>query len=339
MENSIQRLLLSDRELQLQGGSDLASRAHVLLQQQKESWPLLRAGYAGLADVRTRTIDMDGFSVRVQWNPARIVSSLAMVDSESIGRRKCFLCPANLPGEQRGILFSGKYLVLCNPIPIFGEHFTIPYTTHTLQRIGPSFGAMLDLAHAMQNRYTLMYNGPKSGASAPDHLHFQAGEKGFLPLEKEIDRLLSEGEVLSLTKTMHVVAVDAGLRRYFALRSGERESLVGALRVLESAVAGGASGKDEPMMNIIASFDRGTWTVLVFPRAKHRPSIYFAQGDDRILISPAAVDCGGVLVAPVEKDFQRLTADHVRGMFGEIFLSRDAFVKVCATIAGNLTPR
>jgi len=339
MEPSIQRLLLSDREIHLRDGSDLAARAHILLRQQKETWPLLRAGYAGLAEVRTRTIAMDGFTIRVQWNPARIVSSSARVDDESIRRRKCFLCPANLLAEQRGILFASSYIVLCNPFPIFEEHFTIPHTTHTMQRIGSSFGTMLDLAHAMQKRYMLTYNGAKSGASAPDHCHFQAGEKGFLPLEKEITRLVAGGEVLADTKTMQVVAVDAGLRRHIVLRSGERESLIGALRVVESAFAEATGDKEEPMMNILASFDRGTWTVLIFPRAKHRPSMYFAQGDERILISPAAVDCGGVLTTPLEKDFQRLTADRIREIFGEIFLSAGMFQKACAHLSRNLTTR
>ncbi len=339
MEPSIQRLLLSDREIHLRGGSDLAARAHILLRQQKETWPLLRAGYAGLSDVRTRTLDMDGFTIRVEWNPARIVSSAAKVDDESIRRRKCFLCAANLPAEQRGILFASSYIVLCNPFPIFGEHFTIPHTTHTLQRIGPSFGTMLDLAHAMQKRYTVTYNGPRSGASAPDHLHFQAGEKGFLPIEKEITGLVSKGEVLADTQTMRAVAVDAGLRRYLVLRSGERESLIGALRVVESALAVATGEKEEPMMNILASFDRGAWTVLIFPRAKHRPSMYFAQGEEKILISPAAVDCGGVLTTPLEKDFHRLTADAVREIFGEIFLSGVTFQSACANLARNLTPR
>jgi hypothetical protein len=339
MDPLIQRLLLSDRELDLRGGSDLASRAHVLLRKQKESWPLLRAGYEGLSRVQTRTIDLDGFPVRLQWNPARIVSSSAAVDPESIRARKCFLCPANLPGEQRGILFGGSYLVLCNPFPIFQEHYTIPHTSHTPQRIGLSFGTMLDLAQAMQKRYTLVYNGPKSGASAPDHLHFQAGEKGFLPLESDIDRLIGEGEVLTESRTMQVVAVDSQLRRFIALRSRERDPLIGAFKTVESAFAGAAGEREEPMMNVLASFERGAWTVLAFPRAVHRPSMYFAQGDRKILISPAAVDCGGVLIAPLEKDFQRLTADHIREMFGEIFLSFPAFQEVRSHLAGNLNRR
>jgi hypothetical protein len=339
MEPSIQRILLSDRELPLRGGSDLATRARLLLRQQKETWALLRTGYAGLQDVRTRTIMLEGCSLRVQWNPARIVSSSANLDAESISRRKCFLCAANLPEGQRGILFAGSYLVLCNPFPIFAEHFTIPHTSHTDQRIGPSFATMLDLAHAMQKRYLVSYNGPRSGASAPDHLHFQAGEKGFLPIESELGALEAEGRVLSDTKTMRVVATEGGLRRFIVLRAAERAPLVGALGALESALGGTTGEKEEPMMNILAWYDSGAWTVVVFPRAKHRPSAYFAQGEEKILISPAALDCGGVLTTPLEKDFNRLTEENVRVMFGEIFLAGDVFHRVCENLAVDLSPR
>jgi hypothetical protein len=339
MEPFIQRLLLSDHELPLREGSDLGTRARLLLRQQKETWPLLRTGYAGLQEVRTRTIVLEGCSLRIQWNPARIVSSSANMDAESISRRKCFLCAANLPEGQRGILFAGSYLVLCNPFPIFGEHFTIPHTTHTDQRIGPAFATMLDLAHAMQKRYLVTYNGPRSGASAPDHLHFQAGEKGFLPIESEIGGLEAEGRVLSDTKTMRVVAAEGGLRPFVVLRSAERESLIGALRAVESALVEATGEKEEPMMNILCWYDSGAWTVVVFPRAKHRPSAYFAQGEEKILISPAAVDCGGVLTTVLEKDFNRLTEEKVRVMFGEIFLSGGTFHRVCENLAVNLSPR
>ncbi len=339
MEPSIQRILLSDRELPLRGGSDLATRARLLLRQQKETWPLLRTGYAGLQDVRSRTIELEGCSLHIQWNPARIVSSSANTDAESISHRKCFLCAANLPEGQRGILFAGSYVVLCNPFPIFGEHFTIPHTSHTDQRIGPSFATMLDLTHAMQKRYLVTYNGPRSGASAPDHLHFQAGEKGFLPIENELGVLEAGGRVLSDTKTMRVVAAEGGLRRFIVLRSADRESLIVALGALESALAGTTGEKEEPMMNILAWYGSGEWTVVVFPRARHRPSAYFAQGEEKILLSPAAVDCGGVLTTPLEKDFNRLTEENLRVMFGEIFLAGDLFFRFCDNLAANLSPR
>jgi hypothetical protein len=138
---------------------------------------------------------------------------------------------------------------------------------------------------------------------------------------------------------MRVVAAEGGLRPFVVLRSAERESLIGALRAVESALVEATGEKEEPMMNILCWYDSGAWTVVVFPRAKHRPSAYFAQGEEKILISPAAVDCGGVLTTVLEKDFNRLTEEKVRVMFGEIFLSGGTFHRVCENLAVNLSPR
>ncbi|MEO6436022.1 MAG: DUF4922 domain-containing protein, partial [Tepidisphaeraceae bacterium] len=134
---------------------DLSADAKALLESQKQTWPMLREGYGALDSIRTRTIQLDGFAMRVQFNPRRITSSAAKVDEESIRERKCFLCETNLPPQQRGIAFGDDYLILCNPFPIFPEHFTIPHRRHVPQRIYDSFGAMLDLARAIGSRYTI----------------------------------------------------------------------------------------------------------------------------------------------------------------------------------------
>jgi len=337
MDAAIERRLLSDRELPGFAGSDLASRAHALLEQQKETWPLFGQSYAALDQVKTRTVDMGDFSMRVQWNAARIVSSSAKVDDASIRARKCFLCVANLPVEQRGLMYGSSHIVLGNPYPIFREHLTIPHLMHTPQRIDESFGTMLELARAMQRRYLVTYNGPRSGASAPDHLHFQAGEKGFLPMEEDFERLVAEGRELSGGGAVRAYAVDAQLRRFFVLRSGMREPLIEAFLGLERALAGALGEKEEPMMNVIASFTGALWTVTVFPRARHRPSVYFAEGDAKILISPAAIDCGGVLTTPLEKDYERLTAAKIREIFQEIFITKEAFAAARALMAKSLS--
>ena len=248
MDPSIERLLLSDRELRLGTAADLAARARALLEQQKENWPLLRQGYDDRTKVQTRTIELENFSVRVQFNPARITSSAASVDEESIRNRPCFLCAENLPLGQRGILYGSSFLVLCNPFPIFREHYTICHTTHTGQRIEPSFGAMLDLSRAAQSRYLLLYNGPRSGASAPDHLHFQAGEKGFLPIEEDLRREAKGSRVMCETPELLVQSVDDGLRRFVVLESSERSAVLAAFRALVSSCASLGSEKEEPMM-------------------------------------------------------------------------------------------
>ena len=312
---------------------------------------MFRRSYAALDAVKTREIDMGGFTLRVQWNPARITSSSAKVDEASIRARKCFLCAANLPEEQRGLLYGSNHIVLGNPFPIFREHLTIPHLTHTPQRIDESFGTLLDLARAMQRRYLVTYNGPRSGASAPDHLHFQAGEKGFLPIEEDLERLIAGGREIARNgdapgaadaTEVRAYAVEAQLRRFFVLRSTFRDPLVDVFLLLLAALAGATGEKEEPMLNILAWFAGAIWTVVVFPRARHRPSVYFAEGDEKILISPAAIDCGGVLTTPLEKDFERLTASKLREIFREIFVTSELFTSATAlaekSLAGVRTP-
>ena len=169
-----------------------ASKAHALLEQQKGAWEMLRNGYDTLRTVRTRVFEFDGFQVKVQFNPGRLTSTVAKVDAASIKERKCFLCTENLPPAQRGIPSDGDYLVLCNPFPIFPEHFTISSVRHTPQLIRDSFGTLLNLTRDLGSRYTVLYNGPRCGASAPDHLHFQAGNRSYLPIDAEYQALKTD---------------------------------------------------------------------------------------------------------------------------------------------------
>ena len=87
-----------------------------LLSEQKKAWLDLRKGCDSLRDVRERDISCGGFSVRLQYNPGRIKSSLAAVGGKDANERRCFLCLDHLPGDQKGILYRGEYLILCNPI-------------------------------------------------------------------------------------------------------------------------------------------------------------------------------------------------------------------------------
>ena len=155
-----------------------------LLTSQLASWETARNNYTALSGVQVKELDVNGIPYKVQFNPARIVSSGAKVDAQSIKERKCFLCPANLPPVQKGIPFEGHYNILVNPFPIFPRHLTIPEVAHVNQRIAVRFKDMLALAQTLTD-YTIFYNGPKCGASAPDHAHFQAGNKGFMPIEKD----------------------------------------------------------------------------------------------------------------------------------------------------------
>jgi hypothetical protein len=323
----LEHLMLSPETL-LSGttGPGVAELSRALLAQQRETWELLRNGYRSLDTVRTREFAFEDAVILIQYNPGRITSSSAKVDEKSIKERKCFLCVQHLPPDQRGLAYGDGYVILCNPFPITPEHFTIPRLAHVPQGIEGTFDVLLDLARDMSPLYNVFYNGPKCGASAPDHMHFQAGTRGFIPIDAEFPRL-SEifGKVIATQVGFRAVAVNGPLRRFLALE-GSRRDLIGEgfsryLHVLREKTG----EADEPMVNLLGSYQDGAWRILVFPRTRHRPSFFFAEGEKRLLISPAAVDVGGVSVTPLEEDFKKITRDHIVQMFDEVTLGKDAF--------------
>jgi hypothetical protein len=322
------RVLIDELDLApYRRGGTLADAASALLAQQRVTWELLRKGYASLETVQTRVFEFDGFEVKVQFNPGRLTSSSAKVDEKSISERPCFLCHRNLPADQRGIRLLDDYVLLCNPFPIFPEHFTIAHIEHRPQRILPSFQALLECARMLAPRYTIVYNGPKCGASAPDHFHLQAGLRAFMPFERELRALAPRnGHTLIDTLTLRAFTLRYYLRTFIAFQSAEPGALIDTfseLHAIAREVAGG--GEDEPMINVLCWFDEDVWTVAVFARAKHRPSFYFAEGDAKLLLSPAAVDVGGVCTLPIERDFRRITRDHIVQMFEEISMDTNDF--------------
>lgn len=322
-----EHLLVTDAELSgFSTGTDLASKAHGLLLHQQRSWDTLRDGYSSLQLVRTREFAFDGFVIKAQYNPRRLTSSAAKVDEKSIRERKCFLCPQHLPPAQRGFMYGSDYIVLCNPFPIFPEHFTLPHREHTPQEIMNSFGVLLDLGRDMAGRYLVTYNGPRSGASAPDHKHFQAGNRSFLPLDQEYESIKrSAGEELNANERIRVYSIERYLRSLFSFESADAMILQKAFALFYGAFQAATGSGEEPMMNIIVSYENGEWRVLLFPREKHRPSFFFEEGEKRILVSPAAVDLGGVLTMPREEDFTKITRDHIVRIYSEVTLAPAAF--------------
>jgi ATP adenylyltransferase/5',5'''-P-1,P-4-tetraphosphate phosphorylase II len=308
----------------------LTDHADRLLQNQKTSWSQLRDGYASLRSAQTRTVECVGFSVVLQFNPARIVSTGAKVDERSIRERRCFLCLQNLPEAQKGVLFQEHFLILCNPAPIFDHHFTIAHTDHREQVIEGSVGTLLDLARDLHG-YTVFYNGPRCGASAPDHLHFQACPSGIIPVERD-----SAGtEYRSSHKTQSNVSIwsmkDYG-RQVIVLESAHQNELESVFLQLIAAMKSVLKQSDEPMINVLCFFKEGRWTIIVFPRSKHRPDVYFKEGPERILISPAAADVGGFIVTPVEKDYRVTDAGLVESIFREVSLDRPAVDQILSAL-------
>lgn len=303
-----------------------------LLTEQLQTWEMAKANYDALTTVRVKELDVNGWLYKVQFNPARIVSSAAKVDSKSIQERKCFLCPANLPAVQKGLPFGGHYSILVNPFPIFPKHLTIPETEHVDQRIKVRFGDMLQLAKELEE-YILFYNGPKCGASAPDHAHFQAGSKGFLPIEKEW-KYKKAGKIASY-KDATLWYLNDSVRATLIIESEEKEPATFLFNTIYDALELKLE-EAEPMMNVLAWYEESKWVTCIFPRDKHRPSCYFAEGDKNILLSPASVDMGGVFITPLEKDFEKITATDIETILSEVCISSNNFLRLKQLIKERL---
>ena len=293
----------------------------ILLSEQLSSWEMAQNNYDALKRVRVKDVEVNGCLYKIQFNPARIVSSAAKVDSKSIQERKCFLCPANLPPMQKGILFGEHYQKLVNPFPIFPKHLTAPELQHIDQHILHRFGDMIDLA-AYAEDYVIFYNGPKCGASAPDHMHFQAGNKGFLTIEQEWKEKRTEKIITCKDATLWALNDDP--RTTLLIEAGSKETAIMLYNTVYQAMPS-KSGENEPMMNVLVWKEQRNWVACIFPRDKHRPSCYTAEGDANILISPASVDMGGVFITPLEKDFEKITANDIADILGEVCLKPAAF--------------
>jgi hypothetical protein len=306
-----------------------------LYRQQESTWPGLRAGLEALGAAETRLMRLRHSRVLLQHNPQRLVSTGAKVDSATIKERPCFLCTANMPPEEKGINFLGRYLILCNPFPILPEHLVITEREHTPQRLDGRELELITLARHLGPNHVVLYNGPACGASAPDHLHFQAGIKSRLPLIAEVDQQAQR--VLKVTAGLRVRTLEDYRVNVIIGESFNQLALAQWLmRTIDvfQEIAYPVDQREidelppEPMINLVVEDDTLQTRVYIFPRERHRPSSYFAEGADRLTISPAAIDLAGLLVAPVREDFHRLTIEAVEKIYREVTLSDKKFAEL-----------
>jgi len=302
----------------------LAEEVEKIRNSQLQEWALAKVNYDNLRTVKTKKIVIDGIPMIIQFNPKRITSSAAKVDTKSIQERKCFLCPDNLPEQQKGIDFIGKYLILVNPFPIFPKHLTIPSYKHEPQQIKGKVADMLELAYRLQD-YVFFYNGPKCGASAPDHLHFQAGNKGFLPIEKDFDSFEKENII---TKSNIRISLLADYPCGTFMMESEDILLIDEYfnKIYQALEI--KPEEYEPMMNVLAWYSQDRYKLCFFPRVQHRPSCFYGEGENNILISPASVDMGGVFITPLEKDFDKIKEGDVSKIIREVCLDKASLRKI-----------
>ncbi len=305
--------------------SSLPSQADAdrLFEEQLAVWPETRQRYEELAHIRTHDIRLEKTDFRLQFNPARIRSTGAKVDEHSIARRPCFLCSSNRPAKQLALPCGPGFELLVNPFPIFPRHYTIVARRHMPQRIAPYVELLLALAERLTH-CTVFYNGPASGASAPDHLHFQAGTKGLMPVEEGWKH--SENQLLATRGTASLLLLNDRPCTTLVVRCSQRDD---ACTLLSDTIARlPLSPSDgEPRLNLLARSEPadGGLTVFLFPRTRHRPTCYTAPEEEhRILVSPGAADMGGLLILPREEDYLKLTLADAERIFADVSLPRQA---------------
>ena len=337
-KDRLRTLEIMARQQMLQGKQELINDSPLqrFFNRQLEKWDDARRRYQDLRNVKTRELTVGASSVQVQWNPARIVSTGASIDKKVLAERPCFLCEANRPKEQTKKSVDSHFDLLVNPYPILPVHFTIPSVRHEPQRIRDNYSEIYKLLDEYPEMM-VFYNGPKCGASAPDHAHFQAGTSGRLPLQLSWQRLsrnlttivsLNEGEDISLINEYHCPAL---LIRCHSQYSGEQLFL----RLYEALPM--QEDDAEPMMNIVSwrrerhgdsTSGIDEYLSVVFPRAKHRPDCYYAQGDDQYIISPGTLDMAGLIITPRQEDFERLTPEKALAILNEVSLSKEQLQQV-----------
>jgi len=292
---------------------------HQLLQRQMGNWPLLKSNYENLIGVKHRSFKFSGFEIEAQYNPARIISSSADISAEAIKKRNCFLCKENRPLEQKELIYKNEFYILANPYPILPEHFTIACIDHRAQSIENHISTFVELSRDLGKKYSIYYNGPRCGASAPDHMHFQAGTKNILPIEKDYEQL-KEGVFAEIYKstTTKIYSIENILRNGFSIEANSLEPTVQIITLIIQLLRDNEHAIIEPMLNIICTYENDKWRIIIFPRCAHRPSEYFADGTNRLLISPAIMDLGGKIITPRKEDYDRLTKQQIENIFQQV---------------------
>lgn len=286
-------------------------------EEQLAEWPDFRNRVEQLGQVALKEFRLENSTVYTQFNPARAVSTGAKLDKDSIAARKCFLCAENRPDVQRGVALNDRFTLLVNPFPILKEHFTIACNEHQPQAIKDNLGDMLDFARIMPD-HILFYNGPRCGASAPDHLHFQAVAKGQLPLEKEWRKL--EKRELSEWGGHKMEQLLGMGRRCMHIESARKEAVASLFNQTYTQYMMMEGGSVEPRLNLFAFYEEERWHLFFFPRKEHRPKQYFAEDDTRRMVSPGAIDMAGVVVLPRESDFEAMDVAELKDIFSQVSL-------------------
>ena len=337
-KDQLRTLEILARQQMLQGKQDLMNDSPLqrFFNRQLEKWDDARRRYQDLRNVKTRELAVGASAIQVQWNPARIVSTGAAISKEALAQRPCFLCEQNRPKEQVKKNIDSRYDLLVNPFPILPIHFTIPCVKHEPQLILESYGEI----HKILEEYPelmVFYNGPKCGASAPDHAHFQAGTSGLLPLQMAWQRLSRNlKEIISLNDNERISLIEEYPCPALLITSRSQYGDEQLFRRLYESLPQ-REDETEPMMNIVSWRHDDDYLSVVFPRRKHRPSCYFTQGIDQYLISPGALDMAGLIITPRQEDYERLSPEMALSILQEVALTKDELLQVINRLKASNT--
>ena len=332
-KDRLRTMELKARQHMLQGKADIMEDSSIsrFFNRQLEVWTDARHRFRDLKHVETRQFSDQ---LKLQWNPARIVSTGARIDKKTLGERPCFLCDKNRPKEQMSKQIDEKFHLLVNPFPILPVHFTIPARKHQPQLIYKNYGEMHRFI-SLHSDLMVFYNGPKCGASAPDHLHFQAGTNGILPLQTNWQRLSRNlTDIISLNDEEKISVVRDFIVPAFVIISKSAESDEALFRRLYKAMPQ-RGDETEPMMNIISWRKGEEFISVVIPREKHRPEAYFAEGDAQFVVSPGALDMSGLIITPREEDFRKLTEEKALSLLQECGVSEEKMNAIIAKLKAS----
>lgn len=339
-KDRLRTLEVSARQQMLKGKADIMTDSSLLrfFNRQIEKWDDVRKRYRDLNSVQTKELPGDTFTLVAQYNPVRIVSTGASIDRKTIAERPCFLCEQNRPAEQIKKILNDDYELLVNPFPILPTHFTIPLRRHEPQQIKGCYGEI----HRLLTDYpelTVFYNGPQSGASAPDHGHFQAGLGGVLPLQTSWQRLNRNlVEVYKENDNEGIWHIADYPCAAFLIQSRNQKTDERLFDMLYKELASLQADDAEPMLNVISWRNGEDFFAVVFPRKKHRPQCYTAEGEAQFIVSPGTLDMAGLIITPRAEDFERITPEVAFGILQEVSLSESEVECIIENLSNKEEP-
>ncbi|MDR2823589.1 MAG: DUF4922 domain-containing protein [Prevotellaceae bacterium] len=288
-------------------------KALSLLKLELETWATACENFENLKKIETKKLDFEGFSIEVHFNQSRIRSAAAKLDEKSIAERKCFLCAKNRPHEQRSIN-CGHFELLVNPYPIFPQHFTIASKFHEPQRIDDYFADFLRFTQELSD-FVVFFNAAGCGASAPDHLHFQAGTKDFLPLFGDYKNLKQKNaELVFFQNNCEIFLLKNYLRKVFCIESENAQKAVQVFNLLTINF-----GIEKNKINLVAYFENKKFYIFIFPRSAFRPRQFFAENEaEKLLVSPGSVEMSGIFITPIKAHFDKITKSDISSIYEQV---------------------